>query len=84
MKNLAYAQPVKDWFLATFKCTIDLLAEKIQAGLVTVIWAYLPIIWGPVYKWFRLGLKEFHRKPLEAHPLPVDESPKVPPNRPRN
>ena len=46
-ENSAYAQPVKDWRPTTFKCTIDLLEEEIQAGLGAVIWADLPIIWGP-------------------------------------
>ena len=65
----------KDWCITTFKCTIDILEEQIQAGLATVIWADLPITWGPVYNWFRLGLEEAHRKALAVPDLSNDEPP---------
>ena len=69
MKIRAYAQPVKDWRLETFKCDIDLLEEQIQAGLATAIGDDLPITGGAVYNWPQLGLKESRRKALEVSSL---------------
>ena len=72
---MVYAQKVKDRRITTFKCTIDLLVGEIHAGLATAVWAELPIIWGPVYNWFRLGLEEAHRKALAVPDLSNDEPP---------
>ena len=69
------AHPAKEWRLATFKCTMYHLEEQSQAGLDTVIWDDLPIIWGPVYNWCRLGLKESQRKAMEAPHLTAGETP---------
>ena len=74
-ENWAFAHPVKDCCLTTFKCSVAILKELIQAGLVTVCWADLPIPRVPVYQWAHFGSKNPNKKPIEVPSLYQDESP---------
>ena len=68
-ENWAFAQPGRDWGLVSYKSLYGNLDILMEMGLVTSRRGDLPHQWGPVYKWFFLGLKQSESRRLATPPL---------------
>ena len=69
-ENWGFAQPVKDCGLVSYMGLYGNLDSLMGTGPVTSCWGDPPQKWGPVYKWFFLGLKQSEPRRLAIPTFP--------------
>ena len=75
-ENWVFAQPAKYRFLVSYKSAYDNLDSLMEMVWQTYVGGDLPLLWGPVYQWYCMGLGKSDAERLEIPSLPQGDFPR--------